>query len=156
MYDRFIRHSVIGVFTCSVALLTSSLAFSQARFPPDVGSPIRTKIKLIGFLNAKIEQNETRPVLTLGLPADEKRYTFLMTDMKILAGPLKTPGSILSEVKPFSTNFYLRASPEMVAQISEARPTEQLVITADYSQGDRVLLVDTVEKGELDPPKEQK
>ena len=67
--------------------------------------------------------------------------------MKILAGPLKTPESILSEVKPFSTNFYLRTSPEVVERIRSAAPTEQLVITAEYSPRDRVLLVDTVEKG---------
>jgi hypothetical protein len=153
MYDRFTCHSLIGVFVFSIIMAVSSIAFSQVRFPPEIGSPFRTRIKLIGFLNAKIEQDETRPVLTIGLPADEKRYTFLLTDMKILAGPLKTPGSILSEVKPFSTNFYLRASPEVVAQISGAAPTEQLAITAEYSSGDRVLLVDTVEKGELDPEK---
>ncbi|MGE0684207.1 MAG: hypothetical protein AB7P69_25280 [Candidatus Binatia bacterium] len=155
MYDQFIRHSLIGVFACSIIMVASSLVFSQARFPPEVGSLIRTKIKLIGFLNAKIEQDETRPVLTLGLPADEKRYTFLMTDMKILSGPLRTPGSILSEVKPFSTNFYLRASPETVAQISSATSTEQLAIIADYSSGDRVLLVDTVEKSEQEQEQEK-
>jgi hypothetical protein len=137
-------------------MIAPSIAFSQVRFPPDVGSPFRTRVKLIGFLNAKIGQNETRPVLTIGLPADEKRYTFLLTDMKILAGPLKTPGSILAEVKPFSTNFYLRASPEVVAQISGAAPTEQLAITAEYSSGDRVLLVDTVEKGEQEQEKGEK
>lgn len=156
MYGQCVRHSLIGVLACSMTIVVASLAWGQVRFPPEVGSPIRTKIKLIGFLNAKIEQGETRPVLTIGLPADEKRYTFLMTDMKILSGPLKTPGSILSEVKPYSTNFYLRASPEMVAQISGATPTEQLAIIADYSSGDRVLLVDTVEKGEPAPPKDQK
>jgi hypothetical protein len=105
-------------------------------------------VKMIGFVNANIEKTETRPVLTFALPADEKRYTFLLTDMKILAGPLRTPGDILSQVKPYSTNFYLRAPQEIAAQISSAAPTEQLTIVAEYYQGDRVLFVQGVEKGE--------
>jgi hypothetical protein len=68
--------------------------------------------------------------------------------MKILAGPLRTPDSILAEVKPFSTNFYIRTSPEVAAQISGAAPTELLTIMGDYSSADRVLFVQGVEKSE--------
>ena len=49
-------------------------------------------------------------------------------------------------MKPYSTNFYIRASPDVVAQIASAAPTEQLTILAEYSRADRVLLVQNVEK----------
>jgi len=70
----------------------------------------------------------------------------VLTDLRIMAGPLRTPGDILSEVKPYSTNFYIRASPDVVAQITSAAPTEQLTILAEYARADRVLLVQSVEK----------
>lgn len=143
LYWRFINALVLGLVLLSVP------AVSQGGDPHRLGPLLRPTVKMIGFLNAPIEKTETRPVLMIALPADEKRYTFLLTDMKILAGPLRTPGDILSEVKPYSTNFYLRASQEIAAQISSAAPTEQLTIIAEYHQGDRVLLVQGVEKSEV-------
>jgi hypothetical protein len=62
-----------------------------------------------------------------------------------MAGPLHTPGSILSEVRPYSVNFRVRASWEDVAKITNAAPTEQLEILALYSSADRSLLVKSVE-----------
>jgi hypothetical protein len=87
-------------------------------------------------------------VLTLALAGDERRYTFTLTDMRIMAGPLITPGDILSQVKPYSTNFYLRGSREVMAQISDTAPGQRLSILAEYSRADRVLLVQSIEKGE--------
>lgn len=147
MYDRFLRWR----FICALALgsvLLSVPVVSQGDNPQRFGPLLRPTVKMIGFLNAPIEKTETRPVLTIALPADEKRYTFLLTDMKILAGPLRTPGDILSEVKPYSTNFYLRAPQDIATQISSAAPNEQLTIVAEYHQGDRILYVQGVEKSE--------
>jgi hypothetical protein len=123
-------------------------SFAQVQPLPEFGTPHKPLIKLIGFLNPTLSEYNTRPVLTLKLPDDEKRYTFLLTDMRIMAGPIRTPDSILSEVKPFSTNFYLRASRDVTAQISSATPAEQLAILAEYSSADRSLLVKGVEKSE--------
>jgi hypothetical protein len=131
-----------------VALGMAVASFAQVRPLPEFGPPHKPLIKLIGFLNFTPSEHNTRPVLTFKLPDDEKRYTFLLTDMRIMAGPLRTPESILSEVKPFSTNFYLRASRDVTAQISSATPAEQLVILAEYSRADRSLLVKGVEKSE--------
>jgi hypothetical protein len=147
MYGRSPRVSSLSVFI--LALFVCAAPVLAQQYPHiHPGSPFKPRVKLIGFLNTPIAETETRPVLTIALPGDDKRYTFLLADMKILAGPLRTPGAILDEVKPFSTNFYLRASQEVVAQISSAAPTEQLAIFAEYSSGDRVLLVQAVEKGE--------
>ena len=88
-------------------------------------------------------------MLTLTLPHDEKRYTFLLTELKVMAGPLRTPESILSEVKPYSPNFRLQASREVTTQIASATPTERLVILAEYSRADRLLLVQSVEKNQI-------
>lgn len=105
-------------------------------------------MKLISFLNAPSPRNNARPVLTLKLPGDEKSYTFVLIDMRIMAGPLRTPGNILSEVKPFSPNFYIRRSREIAAQIASAGPTEQLSILAEYWRTDRVLSVQSFEESE--------
>lgn len=152
MYGRFTRQRFFAVFAFSmlVSVVATAAAFSQVHISPEFGLPHRPYVKLLGFLNPKIAPDETRPVLTIGLPGDEKRYAFLLTDLKILAGPLKTPQAILSEVKPFSTNFYLRTSPDMAAQIRNAAPTEQLAIMAEYSQADRALLVSKIEKEKQD------
>jgi len=152
MNNRFLRYGVGYTFAVVACLLFSSVVFGQGHDRPAFGPVLRPKVKITGFLNAKVEESEPRPVLTLALPGDEKRYTFLLYDMKILAGPLRTPDSILSEVKPFSTNFYVRTSPEAATQISSATPTERLTIIGDYSSADRVLFVEGVEKGE-DPKK---
>jgi hypothetical protein len=131
-----------------MALIILSGAFSlfaQDQFP-DLGPPLKPLIKLIGYLNAPVAPTNTYPVLTLALAGDEKRYTFIQTDMRIMAGPLRTPGDILDEVKPYSPNFHLRGSREVLAQLSDTAPTEQISILAEYSQADRVLLVQSVEK----------
>lgn len=147
MPSRFIRRSIVNALALATCLLPAA-AFGQGQeHHPGFGPLLRPKVKMVGFLNAKVAETETRPVVTIALPADEKRYTFLLDDMKILAGPIRTPGSILSEVKPYSTNFYIRTSQEMAAQISSAAPTEPLTIIADYSSADRVLFVQGVEKG---------
>jgi len=124
------------------------LAQVDPRSIPEMGPPLRPLIKLIGFVNALPSPTSPHPVLILALPGDEKRYTFTLTDMRIMAGPLITPESILSEVKPYTTNFYIRAPQEVAAQISDVAPHEQLSILAEYSRADRVLLVRSVEKSE--------
>ena len=140
-------------FSILIALVLLSGAVSvfaqiQDRLQPELGQPLRPLIKLIGFLNEPTPATSPKPVLTLAFAGDEKRYTFTLTDMRIMAGPLLTPGDILSEVKPYSTNFYLRGPREVMAQISSATPAEQLSILAEYSRTDRVLLVQSVEKSE--------
>lgn len=115
---------------------------------PELGQPFKPLIKLIGFLNEPTPATSPKPVLTLAFAGDEKRYTFTLTDMRIMAGPLLTPGDILSQVKPYSTNFYLRGPRDVLTQISSATPAEQLSILAEYSRTDRVLLVQSVEKSE--------
>ena len=115
---------------------------------PEFGQPVKPLIKLIGFLNEPTPAPSPKPVLTLALAGDEKRYTFTLTDMRIMAGPLLTPGDILSQVKPYSTNFYIRGPRDVMTQISSAAPGERLSILAEYSWADRVLLVQSVEKSE--------
>lgn len=148
MHGQFLRSRFFSALTLG-SILLSFPVLSQGGDPQRFGPLLRPTVKMIGFLNTTIDKAETRPVLTIALPADEKRYTFLLTDMKILAGPLRTPGDILSEVKPYSTNFYLRAPQDIAAQIRSAAPTEQLTIVAEYHQGNRVLLVQGVEKSEV-------
>ena len=139
-------HSVSLSMIVSAILSMTAAVFAQDRPQPELGPPLKPLIKLIGFLNASPPKTTTYPLLTLAFPGGEKRYTFVLTDLRIMAGPLRTPGDILSEVKPYSTNFYIRASPDVVAQIASAAPTEQLTILAEYSRADRVLLVQNVEK----------
>lgn len=146
------RRPRFGIFNLTVAtMLGMAAAVSaqvQPRQLPELGQPFRPLIKLVGFVNAPPAPMSPQPVLTLALPGDEKRYLFTLTDMRIMAGPLITPGKVLSEVKPYSTSFYLRAPQEVVAQIRSATPGEQLSILAEYSRSDRVLLVKGVEKNE--------
>ena len=135
----------------ALVLLSRTVAiFAQvSQHPqPEFGQPFKPLIKLIGFLNEPTPATSPKPVLTLALAGDEKRYTFTLTDMRIMAGPLITPGDILSQVKPYSTNFYLRGPREVMMQISSTTPGEQLSILAEYSRTDRVLLVQSVEKSE--------
>jgi fructose 1,6-bisphosphatase len=87
------------------------------------------------------------PVVSLRLPGGE-RINFLLTDMRIMAGPLRTPGSILDEVRPYSTNFYVRASWDDVARITNADPDKPVEILAMYSSADRSLFVKEVERPE--------
>ena len=155
MNSRFIRLIVINAIVICVGVFISS-TFSQGQHRPSLGPLHRPRVQMIGFLNAEIAETETRPVVTLTLPADEKQYVFLIADMKILAGPLRTPGSILSEVKPFSPNFRIRTSQELIAELRSATPVERITITAEYSSADRVLFVQGVEKGEETEQEERK
>jgi hypothetical protein len=149
MNVRMLRFGLTGLIP--LVLLSGTVSvFAQIdnSTQPRFGPPLRPLIKLIGFINASPSPMSPKPVLTLALPGEEKRYTFTLTDMRIMAGPLRTPGDILDEVKPYSTNFYIRASREVVAQISDTSPSQQLTILAEYSRSDRVLLVQSVEKSE--------
>ncbi|HEV8715079.1 MAG TPA: hypothetical protein VGX03_19895 [Candidatus Binatia bacterium] len=143
---RFALPSLLALLVLSgmVSVFAQINDYSQ----PEFGPPLRPLIKLIGFLNEPTPATSPKPVLTLALAGDEKRYTFTVTDMRIMAGPLITPGDILSQVKPYSTNFYLRGPRDVMAQISDSSPSQQLSILAEYSRADRVLLVQSVEKSE--------
>jgi len=140
----------LGSLTALLLLNATVSAFAQVsdHLQPGLGPPLRPLIKLVGFLNEPTPATSPKPVLTVALAGDDKRYSFTLTDMRIMAGPLITPGDILSEVKPFSTNFYLRGARDVLTQISDATPGEQLSILAEYSRADRVLLVQGVEKSE--------
>lgn len=133
-------------FVAMLGLLSlPASAWAQVREPP-WGPPLKPLIKLIGYVNAQPPKYPAYPPVTLALPGSEERVTFVLTDMRIMAGPLRTPGSIIDEVEPYSTNFYLRASPEAVAKIANSEPDEQLTILAEYSREDRALSVKSVEQ----------
>jgi len=142
----------IGLCGLMASLLLSATVsvFAQVNgsLQPQLGPPLRPLIKLVGFLNEPTPATSPKPVLTVALAGEDKRYSFTLTDMRIMAGPLITPGDILSEVKPYSTNFYLRGSRAVMTQISDASAGEQLSILAEYSRGDRILFVQSVEKDE--------
>jgi hypothetical protein len=149
MNNRCLRLGILSLtVTLGLGLVTTVSAQVPPHQLPELGQPFRPLIKLVGFLNAPPAPTSPQPVLTLALAGDEKRYLFTLTDMRIMAGPLITPGEILSEVKPYLTNFYLRGPQEVMAQIGSATPGEQLSILAEYSRSDRVLLVKGVEKNE--------
>jgi hypothetical protein len=139
---RLIVSGVLSLF------LFPLLLFAQTDRQPSFGLPLKPLVKLIGYLNAPVPKENIRTVLTIKLPDDEKRHTFLLTELKVMAGPLRTPESILSEVKPYTTNFHLHASRDATAQIASATPAEQLTILAEYSSADRILLVQSVEKSQ--------
>lgn len=124
--------------------------FAQTDHSPSLVPPLKPLVKLIWYLNAPVPKDNVRPVLTIKLLGDEKRDIFLLTELKVMAGPLRTSESILSEVKPYTTSFYLRASPETTAQIMSAASAEQLTILAEYSSADRILHVQRVERGGKD------
>jgi hypothetical protein len=119
-------------------------AHGQDQLSPIAVPQPKPLVQMTGFLNAPVEAMNIRPVLTLKLPGEEKFYTFLLTDMKIMAGPFRTPDSILSEVKPYKPNFHIRASREITAQLVAAQPTAQLVFRALYSKPDRVLIIENL------------
>jgi len=149
MSKKLLRFGISSlIILTALSATVSVLVQAQEDAIPDFGPPLRPLIKLIGFLNAPPAPMSPRPVLILALPGDEKRYTFTLTDMRIMAGPLITPEQILSEVKPYTTNFYLRAPQDVVAQISDTAPSVQLSILAEYSRADRILFVTGVEKSE--------
>ena len=118
--------------------------FRPANFRPGQ----RPAIKLVGYLNPNPPKTNVRPVLTLAFPGHDKHYTFVMVDMQILAGPILTPGTILSEVMPFTPSFYVRLSPADVKRMTSATPAQRLTIMAEYGQRDRSLLVTGFEKSE--------
>jgi hypothetical protein len=129
-------------------LLLPLVLFAQTHPQPSFGPPLKPLVKLTGYLDASVPKGNVRPVLTIKLPGDEKRHTFLLTELKVMTGPLRTPESILAEVRPYTTNFHLHASRDATAQIASATPAEQLTILAEYSGADRILQVQSVEKGE--------
>ncbi len=147
MFYPCFRFNVL-VILASVALYFPPLAFSQEEFHPNLGPTLRPAIKMTGFVNAEVEKTETRPVVTLALPGQKKLYKFLVTDTKLLAGPLRTPSDILAEVKPYTTSFYLRGPKDVIAQVGAATPTEPIAITGEYSRNGRLLFVQNVEKVE--------
>jgi hypothetical protein len=127
-------------------LILPPLLLAQTHPQPSFGPPLKPLVKLTGYLNATVPKENVRPVLTVKLPDDEKRHTFWLTDLQVMAGPLRTPESILAEVKPYSPNFRFYGSQAAITQIASATPIERLVILAEYSSADRVLLVQNVEK----------
>ncbi len=143
----------ISRITVVMILLLGASAYAQDQHSPIIPQ-LKPLVKLVGFLNATPAPTNVQPILTLKLPGDEKRYTFLLTDMKVMAGPLRTAESILSEVKPYTPNFRIRTSQEIVAQIAAAKPTERLTILAEYSQIDRALQIQSFEKSEDGKSKE--
>ena len=126
-------------------LLFATLTFAQDNPAQHLGPLLRPMLKMTGFVNAQIEANETRPVVTLMLPGHEGRYTFLITDIKLLAGPLRTPSDILAEVTPHAPNFRLRGPQAVVDQIRKATTTAQLSSTAEDVSNDRLLLIQRIE-----------
>lgn len=154
MSDQFLRFEGCSRFSLSLllsfflCLAFASAASAQVRPPENLGPPLRPAVKMTGLVNAPIAATETRPVVMLAVPGHKERYKFLVTDMKLLAGPLRTPSDILAEVKPYTTSFYLRGPKEAVSRIVSAAPTDEIAITAEYSRNGRLLFVDTIEKVE--------
>jgi hypothetical protein len=132
-------------FSCT-SLILPVLLFAQTDPHSNFGPPLKPVVKLIGYFNAPVPKENVLPVLTIKLLGDKKRHTFLLSELKVMAGPLRTSESILSAVKPYTTNFHLHASQEILAQIRSAAPTEQLTILAEYSGADRILHVQNIEK----------
>jgi len=142
---RFVSRSVAVLVTL---FSLSFPAYGQHTYPPSVVPQIKPLVKLVGFVNAKPAQTNVQPIVTFTLPGNKKPLTFLVTEMKVMAGPLRTAESILAEVKPYTPNFRIRTSPEIAAQLAETPPTERLTILAEYSQSDRSLLIQSVQKEE--------
>jgi hypothetical protein len=136
----------IRLITFILGLTFSSAAFAQGEHYPSLGSPLKTLVKLIGFVNTPIAASNLRPVLTLKLPGVEKQYTFLLIDMKIMAGPSRTPEAILDDVKRRTPNFFIRGSRDIATQIAESGPDDRLSILAEYTRADRSLAVQSIEK----------
>lgn len=128
-----------------VLLGFSSAAVAQVRSVPDFAPPQRPLIKLIGFLDPDPPPHTTDTVLTVALPGETRHRTFLLKQLLIMAGPLRTPGDILDEVRPYATNFYIRAPANLVEQIKHSSPTTPVAILAEYRRADRSLLVVGIE-----------
>ena len=145
MAYRFVSRSA----TVLVTLFSLSFpAYGQHPYPPSVVPQIKPLVKLVGYVNATPAPTNVQPVVTFKLPGNKKPFTFLVTEMKVMAGPLRTAESILAEVKPYTPNFRIRTSPEIAAQLAETSPTERLTILAEYSQSDRALLIQSVQREE--------
>jgi hypothetical protein len=106
------------------------------------------KISMTGFINTTPSATNVYPIVTLKLPGEDNFFTFLLTEMKVMAGPLRTAESILSEVRAFKPNFHVRTSREITARLVTASPSEQLTFLALYSQSDRVLVIENLEQNE--------
>ena len=145
---NFSRRGRRGVIFVLAFLIFPARLFAQTEHQPSFGPPLKPLVKLTGYLDAPVPKENVRPALTIKLPGGEQRHTFLLTELKVMAGPPRTPESILSEIKPYTTNFHLHAPRELTAQIASATPAEQLTILAEYSSADRILRVQSVEKGE--------
>jgi len=141
-----IRHVLYAL--SAIILMLLSQASAQEHPPFNLGPSLRPMLRMTGIVNAKVEATETRPVVTLSLPGHTEQYTFLVTDTKLLAGPLRTPSDILAEVKPYLPNFRLRGPQELMTQISRATPTTPISITGEYSRNGRLLFVQSVENVE--------
>jgi hypothetical protein len=150
MFWVFVPHRFTRVGFVAT-LLFATITFAQDNPAQHLGPFLRPMLKMTGFVNAQVAANETRPVVTLMLPGHEGRYTFLITDIKLLAGPLRTPSDILAEVAPHTPNFRLRGPQEVVEQISNAATTMPLAITAEYARSDRLLLVQSI--AQVEEPK---
>jgi hypothetical protein len=126
-----------------IALVVLNLpAHGQDQLPSIAVPKLKPMVKMSGFINATPSATNVYPIVTLKLPGEENFFTFLLTDMKVMAGPLRTSESILSEVKLFKPNFHVRTSREITARLVTASPTEQLTFLALYSQSDRVLVIE--------------
>jgi len=137
-----------GVIILVALFSLSAPAHGQTPYPPYVVPQLRPLVKLVGFLDATPAPTNVLPIVTLKLPGYNKRHTFLVTEMKVMAGPLRTAESILAEVKPYTPNFRIRTSRAIAAQLAETPPTERLTILAEYSQSDRALLIQSIQKDE--------
>jgi len=143
---RMLLHFCGGSLIMFVLLSLPLSALAQVHQTPELGPQPKPLVKLVGFLNAPRPQNNAYPVLTLKLPYDDKQYTFLLTDLRIMAGPILTPGDILSAVTPYTPNLYIRTSRDIAAQIAGAGPTDRLSILAEYWEADRALSIQSFEK----------
>ena len=137
---------VSGVTVFLLGVSFPIVSHAQDSLQPRIGPQLKPLVKLVGFLNATPAPTNVQPLITFKLPGDDKPYTFLVTEMKVMAGPLRTAESILSEVKPYTPNFQIRTSREIAAQIAAANPTERLTILAEYSRTDRALQIQGFEK----------
>ncbi|MCS6925363.1 MAG: hypothetical protein NZ578_05610 [Candidatus Binatia bacterium] len=134
-----------SVLLTLVLLGVVSVAVAQVRSVPDFAPPQRPLIKLIGFLDPDPPPHTTDTVLTLALPGEAGHRTFLLKQMLVMAGPLRTPGAILDEVRPYATNFYIRAPANLVEQIKHSSPATPIAILAEYTRADRSLMVVGIE-----------
>ena len=146
-YTRYPRTRIsCGTITAILLLLLSFPVYGQDHLDSRVSPPLKPLVKMIGFVNATPAPTNVLPLLTFSLPGHKQRYTFLVSDMKVMAGPLRTAEGILAEVKPYTPNFRIRTSREIATQIAQTSPIEQVTILAEYARGDRVLTIQGFEK----------